>query len=305
MSSSAIPGTPRMPTLGEWIAGARPRTLPISIAPVIAGSATAYAADGFALLPAVLALAVSIALQIGVNFANDYSDGIRGTDADRVGPMRLVGSGLARPHLVKAAAFGCFGVAALIGLLLVVISGLWWLLLAGAASILAAWYYTGGKRPYGYRGLGEIFVFVFFGLVAVLGTTLVQLGRVDLPSVLVAVATGLLAVAVLVSNNLRDITGDTASGKRTLATRIGDRNTRLLFAGLAGGAAIAFVVVAALTSWWALLALAGIAYLSPQVLVVLRGATGRALLPALKASGLADLFSAGGLAVGMVLASIL
>jgi 1,4-dihydroxy-2-naphthoate octaprenyltransferase len=294
-----------MPTLGEWIAGARPRTLPISIAPVIAGSATAYAADGFALLPAVLALAVSIALQIGVNFANDYSDGIRGTDADRVGPMRLVGSGLARPHLVKAAAFGCFGVAALIGLLLVVISGLWWLLLAGAASILAAWYYTGGKRPYGYRGLGEIFVFVFFGLVAVLGTTLVQLGRVDLPSVLVAVATGLLAVAVLVSNNLRDITGDTASGKRTLATRIGDRNTRLLFAGLAGGAAIAFVVVAALTSWWALLALAGIAYLFPQVLVVLRGATGRALLPALKASGLADLFSAGGLAVGMVLASIL
>jgi 1,4-dihydroxy-2-naphthoate octaprenyltransferase len=292
-----------MPTFGQWVSGARPRTLPISVAPVIAGSATAYAAGGFALLPAVLALLVSIALQIGVNFANDYSDGIRGTDAQRVGPMRLVGSGVARPGLVKRAAFGCFGLAGVLGLVLVIMSGQWWLLAAGAASILAAWYYTGGRNPYGYRGLGELFVFVFFGLVAVMGTTLVQLGRVDLPTVLVAVAIGLLAVSVLVSNNLRDIPGDTVAGKRTLATRIGDRATRRLFAGLVVGAAAAFVGAAAATSWWALLALIGVAYLAPQVITVLRGATGLALIPALKASGLADLLASIGLAVGLVIAA--
>lgn len=296
---------PGMPTLAEWVAGARPRTLPISIAPVVAGSATAYAADGFAPVRALLALMVSIALQIGVNFANDYSDGIRGTDAQRVGPMRLVGSGVARPALVKRAAFGSFAVAAVLGLVLVVLSAQWWLMIAGAAAILAAWYYTGGRRPYGYRGLGEVFVFVFFGLVAVLGTTLVQAGRIDLVSVLVAVAIGFLAVSVLVSNNLRDIAGDLAAGKRTLATRMGDRATRLLFAVLIIAAAGIAVIVAALTTWWALLALGGIGYVLPQVIVVLRGATGRELIPALKASGLADLMFACLLAVGILVGSAL
>ncbi len=291
-----------MPSPAEWVAGARPRTLPLSVAPVVAGSATAYAAGGFALLPALLALVVSVALQVGVNFANDYSDGIRGTDAQRVGPMRLVGSGAARPVLVKRAAFGCFGTAALAGLVLVIWSGQWWLLAAGAAAILAAWYYTGGRNPYGYRGLGEVFVFVFFGLVAVVGTTWVQLGWVGAATVLVAVAVGFLAVAVLVSNNLRDIPGDTVAGKRTLATRLGDRATRLLFAGLVLGAAVTVVAAAALTSWWALLGLVGIAYLAPQVVTVLRGATGRDLLPALKASGIADLMLAVGLAVGLLIA---
>ena len=296
--------TPGMPTFAEWVSGARPRTLPISIAPVIAGSATAYAADGFKIIPALLALLVSVSLQIGVNFANDYSDGIRGTDEQRVGPMRLVGSGVARPVLVKRAAFGCFGVAALLGLILMIMSGLWWLLPVGIACILAAWYYTGGKHPYGYIGLGEVFVFVFFGMVAVGGTTLVQLGRIDLPTILVAIGTGLLADAVLVSNNLRDIGGDTVSGKRTLATRIGDHATRWLFTGLVAGAAAAFVITAALTSWWALLALIGIGYLAPQVVTVLRGATGRGLLPALKASGLADLYCSIGLALGMIISSL-
>ncbi|QDP99039.1 1,4-dihydroxy-2-naphthoate polyprenyltransferase [Microlunatus elymi] len=294
-----------MPTPAQWVAGARPRTLPISIAPVIAGSATAHAAGGFMIIPAVLALLVSISLQIGVNFANDYSDGIRGTDEQRVGPMRLVGSGVARPVLVKRAAFGCFGLAALLGLVLMILSAQWWLLPVGVACILAAWYYTGGKHPYGYIGLGEIFVFVFFGLVAVAGTTLVQLGRIDLPTILVAIGIGLLADAVLVSNNLRDIGGDTLSGKRTLATRIGDKATRRLFAGLALGAAVAFVIAAALTSWWALLALIGIGYLAPQVVTVLRGAVGPGLIPTLKAAGLADLFSAIGLAAGLVIAGLI
>jgi len=300
MSSGAVINGPGMPTAAQWLAGARPRTLPISVAPVIAGTATAYAAGSFRPLPALLALLVSVALQIGVNFANDYSDGVRGTDADRVGPMRLVGSGVARPLLVKRAAFGCFGVAAVLGLVLVLMSGLWWLLIAGLAAILAAWYYTGGKHPYGYLGLGELFVFVFFGLVAVAGTTLVQLGTVDAATGLVAVAIGLLADAVLVANNLRDIPGDTAAGKRTLATRIGDRATRILFAGLTAGAAIAFIAVAAITSWWALLSLLGIGYLAPQVVTVLRGATGKGLIPALKAAGLADLLSAIGLALGLL-----
>jgi 1,4-dihydroxy-2-naphthoate octaprenyltransferase len=294
-----------MPTFAQWVEGARPRTLPLSIAPVVAGSATAYAGGSFRFVPALLALLLSVALQIGVNFANDYSDGIRGTDADRVGPMRLVGSGIARPVLVKRAAFGCFGAAALLGLVLLALSWQWWLIPAGVAAILAAWFYTGGKHPYGYLGLGEVFVFVFFGLVAVCGTAVVQLGRIDLTTLLVAIAIGLLAVAVLVVNNLRDIPGDHAAGKRTLATRIGAPATRLLFTGLAVGAAVAYVAAATVAGWWALLALVGIAYLVPQLVTVLRGAKGRELIPALKAAGLACLFSAVGLAVGLEIASAL
>ena len=171
-----------MATPSQWLAGARPRTLPAAVSPVVAGSGAAYIAGHFGALVAVLCLVVALALQVGVNYANDYSDGIRGTDAVRVGPMRLVGSGAATPSAVKRAAFGSFGVAGVAGLAVVWLSGHWWLLIVGAAAILAAWFYTGGKHPYGYAGLGELMVFVFFGLVAVMGTTYVQSDRVTLPS---------------------------------------------------------------------------------------------------------------------------
>ena len=289
------------PTLGQWLAGARPRTLPAAIAPVLVGSGAAFWAGGFSWTRALLALLVSLALQVGVNYANDYSDGIRGTDADRVGPIRLVGSGLARPGAVKAAAFACFGVAAVAGLLLVVLSGQWWLLLAGAASIVAAWYYTGGRRPYGYLGLGEVFVFVFFGLVAVCGTTLVQLGRVTLPSLLGGIGIGALACAILVANNLRDIIGDGESGKRTLATRIGAPTTRILYTSLVGIAALAIVLIAAVTSWWALLGLLGLLLIIAAVRTVLGGGTGPALIGVLKATGTSELAAAAGLAAGLVI----
>jgi 1,4-dihydroxy-2-naphthoate polyprenyltransferase len=299
---SAGAGVPGTPTAAQWVEGARPRTLPASISPVIAGSATAHAAGGFDPVPAALALLISIALQIGVNFANDYSDGIRGTDADRVGPLRLVGSGIARPVLVKRAAFACFGVAIGAGAALVLLTLYWWLIPIGIAAILAAWFYTGGNHPYGYHGLGEVFVFVFFGPVAVIGTAVVQVGGVDLATIAAAVAFGLLIVEVLVANNLRDLVGDAATGKRTLATRIGDRNTRLLFAALPAAAAASLLVTAAQTGWWPLLSLLGVGYLTPQVVAVLRGATGRALIPALKGAGLATLLAAAGLALGAVIA---
>lgn len=288
----------------QWLAGARPQTLPAALTPVIVGSALAHAAGGFALLPALLALLVALALQIGVNYANDYSDGIRGTDKDRVGPLRLVGSGLARPKAVRTAAFVSFGVAAVAGLVLVVLSAQWWLIAVGAASILAAWYYTGGKRPYGYLGLGELFVFVFFGLVAGCGTTLVQLGAISPAALVGAAAVGCWTTAILVANNLRDLTGDQASGKLTLAVRIGDRATRFLYAGLIAAAAVGLIVVAALTSWWGLLALIGVALLVPSVLAVLRGAAGRDLIGVLKTTGRAEVLAALGLAAGMVVAGL-
>ena len=212
--------TGRRPTPSQWLAGARPRTLPAALSPVIAASGLAFFAGGFSLPIAALALLVSVALQVGVNYANDYSDGVRGTDAVRVGPLRLVGSGLAEPAAVKRAAFISFGVAAIAGLIVVIMTGHWWLLAVGAACVLAAWYYTGGKRPYGYLGLGELFVFVFFGLVAVCGTVYVQTGQLSLATLLTAVGIGSLACAILVANNLRDIHGDTTAGKHTLATRL-------------------------------------------------------------------------------------
>ncbi len=198
------------PTPGQWLAGARPRTLPAAVSPVLAGTGIAAHAGGLGVAAAVLALVVSLALQVGVNYANDYSDGIRGTDRERVGPLRLVGSGLARPSAVRAAAFTAFGVAALAGLGLVLLTGHWWLLAVGAACVLAAWFYTGGRHPYGYAGLGEVFVFVFFGLVAVGGTVYVQLGRLNLPTWPTGVGVGALACAILVANNLRDLAGDAA-----------------------------------------------------------------------------------------------
>lgn len=209
-----------------WIAGARPKTLGAAIAPVIVGTAFA----GYDAEPTnfILALLVALALQIGVNYANDYSDGVRGTDDDRVGPIRLVGSGLAKPEAVKRAAFLSFFVAAFAGLILSARTE-WYLLIIGALAIIAAWTYTGGPKPYGYQALGEISVFVFFGLVATLGTYFVQVGSISWPVILAAISMGLLATAILNVNNLRDLERDAKSGKRTLAVRLGAARTRTLY----------------------------------------------------------------------------
>lgn len=209
-----------------WIAGARPKTLGAAIAPVIVGTAFA----GYDAEPTnfILALLVALALQIGVNYANDYSDGVRGTDDDRVGPIRLVGSGLAKPEAVKRAAFLSFFVAAFAGLILSARTE-WYLLIIGALAIIAAWTYTGGPKPYGYQALGEISVFIFFGLVATLGTYFVQVGSISWPVILAAISMGLLATAILNVNNLRDLERDAKSGKRTLAVRLGAARTRTLY----------------------------------------------------------------------------
>ena len=218
-----------MSNLKLWVQGARVRTLPLAVAPVFLGSATAYSLDSFNLTLALLALAVSLLLQIGVNYANDYSDGIRGTDANRVGPLRLTGSGSARPESVKNAAFASFGLAALAGLTIVVLTGHWWLVAVGLAAIVAAWFYTGGKNPYGYAGLGELAVFVFFGLVATIGTNFIQTGFVDPLAVLLGGCFGLYAAAVLMVNNIRDLKTDREAGKNTIAVRLGDKVSRRLF----------------------------------------------------------------------------
>jgi 1,4-dihydroxy-2-naphthoate polyprenyltransferase len=292
------------PTLTQWLAGARPRTLPAACSPVIAGTGLAVFEHGASLLAAILALVVSVALQVGVNYANDYSDGIRGTDAVRVGPLRLVGSGLASPPLVKAAAFIAFGIAGLAGLGLVIMTRQWWLLAIGVACVLAAWYYTGGKRPYGYLGLGELFVFVFFGLVAVCGTAYVQVGRISLATLLTGVWVGALACAILVANNLRDIRGDAHVGKRTLATRLGDARTRVLYAILVTLSALTIIVVAYLTTWWALVGLTGLLLIIPAVRIVFSGGRGPTLIGVLKATSLSELGCAIGFTAGLV-ASVL
>jgi 1,4-dihydroxy-2-naphthoate octaprenyltransferase len=288
-----------MATAGQWLEGARPRTLPAAVAPVALGTGAAAGVGGASWPRALLALVVSLALQVGVNYANDYSDGIRGTDDDRVGPFRLTGSKAAAPGTVRAAAFAAFGVAAVAGLVLVAVSGAWWLLAVGAAAVAAAWYYTGGPRPYGYAGLGEVFVFVFFGLVAVLGTTYTQAGRVTGDAVAGAVGVGLIACALLVANNLRDVATDAVAGKRTLAVRIGEAATRRLYAGLLAGAGLA-VVVAALTRPFALVAVLAVPLAVPPLRAVLGGATGRALLPVLRDTGRLEL--AYGVLLGLGLA---
>jgi 1,4-dihydroxy-2-naphthoate polyprenyltransferase len=290
-----------MATLQQWWQGARPRTLPAAVAPVLVGSGAAAAQDGFAADRAALAMGVALALQVGVNYANDYSDGVRGTDTDRVGPMRLVGSGAATPSQVKLAALASFALAALLGLVLVSLTGQWWLLGVGAVAVVAAWGYTGGSSPYGYRGLGELSVFVFFGLVATVGTTYVQLLEVTTASVLGGVAVGSLATAILVVNNLRDIPTDAASGKRTLAVRLGDRWTRRLFLMLV---ALAYATTAAIAVDGyprALLGWLSLPWAMQAVTPVERGATGPALIPALVNTGRAELWLAVGLTVGLVL----
>ncbi len=235
-----------------------------------------------------LALVVALALQVAVNYANDYSDGVRGTDAERVGPMRLVGSGAASPAAVKRAAFLAFGVAALAGLALAA-STAWWLVAVGLVSMVAAWFYTGGKRPYGYLALGEVMVFVFFGLVAVIGTTYVQTETWEWPALYAAVGVGALACAILVVNNLRDIPTDTEAGKRTLAVVLGDERTRSLYLLLALAAAAAVVAVAVSTTWWALLGLGFLVPLMPALRTVRSGASGLALVPVLQQTGVAEL----------------
>ncbi|MGZ4494583.1 MAG: 1,4-dihydroxy-2-naphthoate polyprenyltransferase [Nocardioides sp.] len=290
-----------MATPAQWIEGARPRTLPAAVAPVLAGTGVAAFLGGAVWWKAALALLVSLALQVGVNYANDYSDGIRGTDADRVGPLRLVGSRVASPAAVKRAAFGAFGVACVVGLVLAATTS-WWLVAAGAVSVLAAWYYTGGSRPYGYLGLGEVMVFVFFGLVAVMGTTYVQTLALDLASFYAAVGIGALACAILVANNLRDIPTDREVGKRTLAVVLGDDRTRGLYALLVGLAVLALVALALATTWWALLGLVFLAPLGAALRLVAGGTTGRDLVPVLQKTGVAELLYAVGVFVGLLLA---
>jgi len=293
-----------MATPADWFAGARPRTLPAAVAPVLAGTGVAAYVDSAVWCRAALALVVSLALQVGVNYANDYSDGVRGTDADRVGPMRLVGSSRASAASVKRAAFLSFGVAAVAGLVLTALAGAWWLVAVGGVCIVAAWFYTGGSHPYGYLGLGEVMVFVFFGLVAVMGTTYVQTESFDLlASFYAAVGIGALACAILVANNLRDIPTDTVSGKRTLAVKLGDTRTRGLFTLLIGAAFVALAALALDTSWWALL---GLAYLPPAVVafrVVLSGATGPGLIPVLQQTGISELLLGAGVFAGLLVAA--
>jgi 1,4-dihydroxy-2-naphthoate octaprenyltransferase len=286
-------------TPAQWLAGARPRTLPAALAPVLVGTGVAAALDGFRPVTAVLALVVALALQVAVNYANDYSDGTRGTDAVRVGPMRLVGSGAATPRQVLVAALAAFAVAGVAGLALAALSS-WWLVAVGAACIAAAWTYTGGPLPYGYRALGEVFVFVFFGLVAVVGTTFVQTGTLPGLAYAAAVPIGLLIVAILVVNNLRDIEGDAAVGKRTLAVLLGDRGTRTAFAALP---AVAFAIVAAIGVQRpeVLLALLAVPLAVPPVRTVLSGGRGPALIGALQGTGLLTLVTGVLLGAGLAL----
>lgn len=286
--------------MNRWIIGARLRTLPAAVVPVALGAACAidvppglgwwpgdgmhvWTAPGIVWWRVVLALVVSLALQVGVNYANDYSDGVRGTDDVRVGPARLVASGLAPARQVKIAALVAFGVAAVAGLAVAVSTSLW-LLVVGVTAIAAGWFYTGGPKPYGYLGLGEIFVFVFFGLVATVGTTYAAVETITPLSLVIGSAAGSLACALLVINNLRDIPTDREVGKRTLAVRLGDARTRWFYVALI---VLAFVllVVAAFSRPTALIGLAAAPLAVAPSRAVLKGAGGMALIDVLAATG--------------------
>jgi 1,4-dihydroxy-2-naphthoate octaprenyltransferase len=270
--------------MAQWIEGARPHTLPTAVSPVLVGTGAAIGDGVVAPGRALLALVVAVALVIGVNFANDYSDGIRGTDDERVGPLRLVGSKAAAPAAVRTAAAVSLSIAGLAGLTLVSLSREWWLIAVGLACLAGAWFYTGGKRPYGYAGLGEIAVFVFFGPVAVLGTVLTQSGPPGALAIVGAVGVGMLACAVLVANNLRDIPTDEVVGKRTLAVLLGDIDTRRLYVALV---AVPFLLSASagLRSWPMLLALLAVPLAALPAREVLRGADGRKLIRVLAQTG--------------------
>jgi len=295
---SGRPGAPKSKvkpaTASDWIAGARLRTLPLAIAPVIIGVGAAKVADGAGVwhpVRALLCLAVAVFLQIGVNYANDYSDGVRGTDQFRVGPSRLTGSGRAAPKRVLTVALVFFGLGALAGLALVVLTQYWWVLLVGAAAIAAAWFYTGGKRPYGYFGLGEVFVFVFFGLVATAGTTYMLSGVVNQEAWFGSVIAGLIACAVLMVNNIRDIEPDKAARKRTLAVLLGNMASRIVFCvfllvpfGILGVLAIFYPI--AWLGFFALLAAL------PACVITLFAKTPRELVTALQLTSLTVLLVA-------------
>lgn len=277
-----------MATAGQWLEGARLRTLPMAIAPVVIGSAAAFELGSFILLNAVLALLVGILMQVGVNYANDYSDGVRGTDDNRVGPLRLTASGAASPSAVRRASFASFGAALLAGLVLIVLSGSWWLLLIGLACVLAGWGYTGGSNPYGYLGLGDVFVFVFFGLVATLGTTYTQAGQVSLASFLGATGTGLIAMALLMANNVRDIPTDIEAGKKTLAVRLGDDTARISYVMMLAAAIFLPLILVERHPWILLVLLIGPACLLPSWLM-LKGKRRKSLIPVLKQTGMINL----------------
>lgn len=281
-----------------WWLGARPRTLPAAVVPVAVGAACAVGDDSAVMGRALLALVVSLALQVGVNYANDYSDGVRGTDDVRVGPIRLVASGVASPTAVKRAAMAAFAVAAVAGLVLASLTT-WWLLVVGAAALVAGWTYTGGPKPYGYLGLGELFVFVFFGLVATAGTTFVVLDRWSGWPLVAAVPVGCWACGLLVVNNLRDRPTDAAVGKNTLAVRLGDTATRWGYGLLLGVALVTALAVAVLWRWPAVLVLLG-APLSWRAWRRVRGgASGAALIPVLELTGRVQLVAGGAFALGL------
>ncbi|WP_210480205.1 1,4-dihydroxy-2-naphthoate polyprenyltransferase [Naasia sp. SYSU D00948] len=298
----ARPAPPRKATLADWIAASRWRTLPLSIAPVAAGTGAAYVADGgvFHEYRIPLCLAVAVFLQLAVNYANDYSDGIRGTDDFRVGPARLTGSGAAKPRHVLIVALVFFALAAIAGLALVIMSQQWWLLLVGAAAIVAAWFYTGGKRPYGYAALGEVAVFLFFGLVATVGTTFVQTGDVNTESWLSGIGIGFLACAALLANNIRDIDQDRAAGKRTLSVLIGPVASRVLYCVLL---VLAFAILAFFAIFYpfAYLVFFGLLIAIPAGLIVATGRTAREFVLALVLTSALTLVYGVGLAAAFIL----
>jgi 1,4-dihydroxy-2-naphthoate octaprenyltransferase len=288
--------------LGLWIAGARLRTLPAAIVPVAVGSAVAVGEGAdTAWWRGGAALVVALVLQVGVNFANDYSDGVRGTDGgDRVGPLRLVGSGLVAAGAVKRAATGAFAVAAIVGAVLALVVGPE-LFVVGILCLIAGWTYTGGPRPYGYLGLGEVFVFVFFGLVATVGTTYVLLEEINGVSVASSVTVGLWATALMVTNNLRDIPGDTIAGKQTLAVRLGDDRTRQVFTVMHVLAVLIAVIITVTTSRFAAGAVAAAPSATYAVRRVRHGASGRELIPVLGASAQAQMIGGLFMTLGLAL----
>ncbi len=288
----------RKATLGDWIGGARLRTLPLAIAPVALGTGAAYALDndaGWHWVRALLCLAVAVGLQIGVNYANDYSDGVRGTDAHRVGPSRLTGSGAAKPRAVLTVAVVFFVLAGIAGVMVSILSGFPWLIAVGVVCVAAAYFYTGGKHPYGYYGLGELFVFVFFGLVATVGTMFVQVASVSTEAWVAAVAIGLLACAVLMVNNIRDVAQDRLAGKRTLAVLIGDLPSRIAFAvlTLAPFGALFFFGLIYPKAYFVLF---GLLAALPAVIITLTGRTASEFILALKLTSFSALLFGIGLA---------
>lgn len=288
-------------SINLWIQGARPKTLPAAIAPVVVGAACAQLESSTQnnWLNAVFALVVSIALQVAVNYANDYSDGIRGTDKNRVGPLRLVGSGTKKPAEVKKATFLAFGVAAVFGFVLAATTT-WWLLLVGVFCFLAGWFYTGGKHPYGYLGFGEVFVFIFFGVVATMGTTFVINKQLTLVSFLASVVVGCLACALLAVNNLRDIAGDQISEKKTLAVRIGESGARKFYISLFIVAGFAVILIS-LSYSAALIAMLGLAAAVKPIKLVYAGATGADLIDVLVMTGRVQILVAISLSVGLLI----